>query len=284
MNFLGISDTETKGNDAKVVILPIPYETTTSYGQGTKNGPTAILKASSQVELFDEELVCEPFTCGIQTANGIDFKGKEGETAIDLISIEAAPYINDGRFLIGLGGEHTITTGLVRAALKKYPNLHIVHFDAHADMRESYEESEWSHACVMKRIVDLGCSYTSIGIRSMSKVEYEATSDSRDSYFFAHEIYGQTDWMDKALEQIKGPVYLTFDVDAFDGSLLPHTGTPEPGGLDWYTVTRFLKRLFEKQDVVAADVVELAPNEQSRASDFMIAKLVYKMIGYRFKS
>ena len=174
-----------------------------------------------------------------------------------------------------------MTTGLVRSALKKYPDLHIVHFDAHADMRESYEGTKWSHACVMKRLVELGCKYTSIGIRAMSKEEYEAISDSRDSYFFAHEIYGQTDWMDKALKQIKGPVYLSFDVDAFDGGLLPHTGTPEPGGLDWYTVTRFLKKLFERHDVVAADVVELAPNEQSRASDFMIAKLVYKMIGYK---
>lgn len=277
-SFLDIKDA---GRDAsKVSILPIPYEATTSYGKGTAKGPEAIIKASAQVEYFDEELKSQPLKIGIHTEKPVEFKEKTGEEAINLIERRADEIIGDGKFLIGLGGEHSITTGLVKAALKKYKDLFVVHFDAHSDMRNEYEGSKWSHASVMRRIDDLKVPYISIGIRSVSSEEYEYIKDREERYFYAYRIAADAGWMDTALSMVKGPVFLTFDVDALDAGVLPHTGTPEPGGLTWYQVMTFLKRLFKEKRVIGADVVELAPDASSRPSDFAVAKLVYKIIGY----
>lgn len=281
MNFLGLSEKECDFTSSKFVIMPIPYEETTSYGKGTKKGPDAILKASSQVEFFDEELEFE--TCkkiGISTLKPINFKKVHGIEAISIIDKAASKILDAGKVPIGLGGEHTISEGMVKAAIKKFPNVHIVHFDAHADMRDEYEGSKRSHACVMRRIVDLGASFTSIGIRSFSKDEFDYIQQFKNNYFFAHKIVDSLDWMNQVLDRINPPVYLTFDVDVFDSAIMPATGTPEPGGLSWYQTMNILKKLLKNKQLIGADIVELAPKQNDHASDFMIAKLVYKIIGY----
>lgn len=278
MNFLDLSNNAQ--TDARVTILPVPYEVTTSYGKGTKNGPDAIIKASAHIEAFDEELEFEPYKIGIKTEEPIDFGQLVGKEAVELIESAASKIVEEGRFPLSLGGEHTITTGLVKALLKKYPKIHIVHLDAHADMRDEYEGTKWSHACVMKRLDDLGLNFTSIGIRSLCKEQWEYIKDKKQNYFFAHQIASDPGWMKKALALISGPVYLTLDVDVFDATVIPHTGTPEPGGLNWYQVTNFLKLLMQSKQVVGADVVELAPSKESAPSDYTAAKLAYKIIGY----
>lgn len=268
------------GERVKVHILPIPYEKTTSFGKGTENGPKAILEASSQVELFDEEFESEPYKCGIFTEEPVDLEGKGGQKAIELIEKRAEKIFSKNKFLLALGGEHSITAGLVRAAHKKYPDLHVVHFDAHADMRPEYEGSKWSHASVMHRIYEMGIPYTSIGIRALSKEEFELIEPHRKNYFFAYELAKNPNWIKEALETVKGPVFLSFDIDAFDSSVIPDTGTPEPGGLSWYQVMDFFKELMKEKKVVGADIVELLPGKPSRSSDFTAAKLAYKIIGY----
>jgi agmatinase len=282
MNFLDISPEESKRENAKVVILPVPFENTTSYGGGTINGPEAIIKASSQVEFFDEELEKEPFRCGIHTQEPLDLTGKTGEAAIEAIETAADKIFEEDKFLFALGGEHSITAGLVRAARKKYSDIHVVHLDAHADMRAEYQGTEWSHASVMRRISEMGVPHTSIGIRALSKEEFELIKSDRKNYFFAHEIAKNPDWIKSALKTISGKVFLTVDIDVFDSGFLPDTGTPEPGGLGWYQVTEFIKALTQNHTVIGADLVELAPNPNRHASDFTAAKLVYKIISYRF--
>lgn len=280
-SFLGTCDSEKPSwESSKVVILPLPYEETVSFGGGTGRAPQVILETSAQVELFDSELMKESYGCGIFTAEALNFDGKKGLDAIGLIEAATDAVVEADKFPLGLGGEHTVTTGLVKACLKKYPDLHIVHLDAHADMRKEYGGTPWSHASVMHRLYEMGLSYTSIGIREFCREEYELIKPLEKNYFFAHDIAKNPGWIADALKTISKPVYLTLDVDAFDSSVIPHTGTPSPGGLSWYQVTNFLRALMESKKVIGADVVELAPDKYSRPSDFAIAKLVYKIIGY----
>lgn len=281
MPFLGAEGLEAPcWEKSNVVILPLPYEQTVSYAGGTGKAPRSILEASSQVEFFDDELKAEPYECGIYTLQELNFEGIEGLSAIELIEKTASEIVDAGKFPLGLGGEHTVTIGLVKAVHKKYPDLHIVHLDAHADMRAEYGGTPWSHACVMRRLFEMGLPYTSIGIRELCMEEYESIKPRKKNYFFAHEIAKNNNWIAEALKTISGPIYLTVDVDVFDCALIPHTGTPSPGGLGWYQVAAFIRALMENNEIVGADVVELAPNTQSHASDFAIAKLVYKIIGY----
>lgn len=280
MQFLGIFENETSFDAAKVVVLPVPYEATTSYGKGTKNGPKAILEASAQVEFFDEELGQEPYKCGIFTEKEVNLKNAAGEDAVLKIERAVEPIASAKKFILGLGGEHTITTGFIRPFKKIYPNLEVVHFDAHADMRVEYDGTKWSHACVMRRVHELGVPFTSIGIRALSVEEFEFIRPLRKRYFFAHEICDNTGWMDRALETIKGPVFLTFDIDALDSSIITNTGTPVPGGLTWYQTMQFLKRLMREKRVVGSDLVEFAPIGQNNAEAFAAARLAYKIIGY----
>lgn len=283
--FLGPDDAiQSDWAASRVVILPIPFEKTVSYGGGTAKGPEAILRASAYVETFDEELAFEPSGCGIFTAMSLELEGLSMENVFKEIERAADEIVEAGKFLLGLGGEHSISCGLVRAVHKKYPNLHVVHLDAHADMRQEYGGTMWSHASVMRRIHEMGISHTSVGIRSISHEEHELIKKMRDHYFFAHEIVEDADWIKKVIERVSSPVFVTLDVDVFDGSLLPHTGTPEPGGLTWHQATGFLRELIGSKNVVGADVVELAPTPSSRASDFMVAKLVHKIIGYWWKA
>ncbi|MBU4484770.1 agmatinase [bacterium] len=278
-NFCNIEEKHSSYNGSSAVIIPAPYEKTTSYGQGTGNGPRAIIQASQNMESYDEELDIESYKMGIHTLKPIDFGKTEGEDALNKIQEVVGRVINDNKFPLMLGGEHSISTGAIRALLKKYPNLNVVQFDAHSDLRDSYEGTKYSHACIMRRIVD-DCNIIQLGIRASDIEESKLIKERKLNTFFAYQMAGCDKWMDAAISKINGPVYITFDLDFLDPSIMPATGTPEPGGFDWYTTIRFLKKLINSQNVVGADVVELAPLKDFPTCDFTAAKLVYKILGY----
>jgi agmatinase len=270
-------------DDARVVVLPVPYEATVSYGGGTAKGPGAILHASTQVELYDEQLGREPFDAGIFTEPMLDVSGGT-ETVVGTISSRFGALMDAGKWVVMLGGEHAITPGGVAAAASRYAGLTVVQLDAHADLRQQYAGDRWSHACAMARCLDLGVALTAIGIRNYSVDEARWIKDGIPGYRIVHgwEMDDET-WIDGVLSRLDGkPVYLTIDVDYFDPAVIPATGTPEPGGGQWWPTLRFLDRLIKHANVVACDLVELAPSPGLHHADFTVARLVYKLIGLRF--
>ncbi len=286
--FLG-SDVAANYDAARVVILPIPYEATTTYRRGCENGPDAILEASQQVEYYDEELDWE--TCrdiGIYTSPAIaDTRNGNPVSAQQMLQVTqetVSKLIADGKFAIALGGEHSITTGVVEAYRQAYPGeaFTVIQIDAHGDLRHEYEGSIHNHACVMRRIVDMNLPTVQIGIRAICKEEADLIKEKNLTVFRAREIVIQPDWIERAIAAIPTQkVFLTIDLDGIDPTLIPGVGTPEPGGLTWYGVITFLRRVFESHQVIGCDVMELAPVEDSVVSEFTAAKLVYKLIGYQ---
>jgi len=286
--FLG-SEVAATYDAAQVVILPIPYEATTTYRRGCENGPDAILEASQQVEYYDEELDKE--TChdiDIYTCPAIaDTRSLCPVSAQEMLQVTQETVhklISDGKFVIALGGEHSITTGVVEAYRQAYPTepFTVVQIDAHGDLRYEYEGSIHNHACVMRRIVDMGLPTVQIGIRAISKEEADLIKEKNLTVFRAREIAMQPDWIEKVIAAIPTKkVFLTIDLDGIDPTLIPGVGTPEPGGLNWYALTTFLRRVFETYQVIGCDVMELAPVGDSVVSEFTAAKLVYKLIGYQ---
>lgn len=271
-----------------VAVLPVPYERTTSWGRGTENGPAALLLASHYVELYDEELDAEPYRIGIETLPSLDVDGSD-ESALQRMSAAAAAALRNGRFLAAVGGEHTVTPALVRGVRDAAGrDLGVVQFDAHADLRQTYGGTAWNHACAMSRVLDLGLPTLAVGIRSLTRPEAGRIVDERLPILWAEQLDAlpRPDLevlFDGLLASLPDTVYLTFDLDFFDPSVLPATGTPEPGGGTWYQALALLRRLFERKHVIAMDVVELAPIRDNPASDFTAAKLLYKCIGYRFR-
>lgn len=278
MQFLDIPATPVA--EARVVVLPVPYESTTSYGQGTARGPAALLAASAQVECYDEELGTSPHEIGIATVEPVGVQGCDGATIVTRVAARVQEITARGQWPLILGGEHTITTGCIQACLTRYPDLGVLQIDAHADLRDTYHDTPWSHACVMRRIVELGCPTVGVGMRALCREEAEFIRTKRLPRWLAHEIISRTDWMDDAIKALPPHVFVTCDVDGLDPSVIRATGTPVPGGLDWYTALRFLRRLFTQRTVVGADVVELSPRGDDHASDFAAARLAYKLVGY----
>lgn len=274
---------------ARVAILPIPYEATTTYRRGCKNGPAAFLEASQQLEYYDEELDREiGWEVGIYTAEPIadTAHGQKvsAEEMLDVTQKTVEKLAGDGKFVIGVGGEHSITTGIVEAYRKLYPGepFTVVQIDAHGDLRQEYEGSIYNHACVMRRIVDMGLPTVQIGIRAICKEEADLIKEKQLTVFRSREIVTQPDWMERAISSIKTKrVFLTIDLDGIDPTLIPGVGTPEPGGLNWFSLTEFLRRTFESYEVVGCDIMELAPIVDSVVSEFTAAKLAYKLIGYQ---
>ncbi|MBE9178446.1 agmatinase [Oculatella sp. LEGE 06141] len=272
---------------ARVVILPIPYEATTTYRRGCENGPDAILDASQQVEYYDEELEQEVWPVGIYTHEAIaDTRNSpvSAEEMLDVTQKTVCKLIQDGKFAIALGGEHSISTGLVEAYRQANPNepFTVVQIDAHGDLRHEYEGSIHNHACIMRRVVDMGLPTVQIGIRSICKEEADLIKEKQLTVFRAREIAMQPDWLERAIASISTEkVFFTIDLDGIDPTLIPAVGTPEPGGLNWYSLTTFIRRVFETHDVIGCDVMELAPIPDSVVSEFTAAKLVYKLIGYQ---
>ncbi|MBF0160453.1 MAG: agmatinase [Magnetococcales bacterium] len=275
--------------DASVVILPIPYGATLSYMTGAAQGPMALLMASMQIETFDEELQQDIAHIGLHTLPPVDIDLSCPEAMHRAIHDQALVYGNQGCCLIAIGGEHSITSGLVKArqTLTAEP-FSLLQIDAHADLRASYQGTRWSHACVMRRIFDYDIPCVRVGIRSLSAAEWLFIHEQQliSTFFWAHDIVpaakqGNHDWMDRLIEMLLPSVYITIDMDGFDPSVVPAVGTPEPGGLDYYTVLRLLRLVYSKCTVIGCDINELSPIPGQPASDFLAAKLVYKMISYR---
>lgn len=263
-----------------VVVLPVPFERTTSYGKGTVHGPAAILRASQSMETWDEELGREICEIGIATAAPYLPESFDMAEALAELEAECVRHMERDKFLVTLGGEHSLTIAPIRAARRVFGEIGVVQFDAHADLREEYEGTPYSHASVMHRVLEDGLPALPIGIRSLSGPEAALARDRGLPIVWGSALEGLEGRFVDLLDQLPESIYLTFDLDFFDPSLLPATGTPEPGGGSWWPTLRLLRRLFETKRVVAADVVELAPIGGQPASDFVAAKLVYKMIGY----
>ncbi len=265
-NFLGIQKVSL--DKAQVVILPVPFERTTSYGKGTKNGPNAILKASQEVELYNSEYGDE-----IQDLVKIATV-KPVSSNFQAISMASAKHLD--KFLISLGGEHSVTPALVRPWLKKYRDLSILQIDAHTDMRNSYEDNKNSHACAMRRLQEMGISkIIQVGIRNTAKEEQQYLK--KENIFWGNKFEIQ-----KILSRLSDNVYLTFDVDGLDPSIMPATGTPEPGGLSYEQALELMGNVIKNKNLVAADFVELSPISKIPAYDFIVAKLIYELIGHKF--
>ncbi|MCX7705655.1 MAG: agmatinase [bacterium] len=267
-------------NRAKFVILPVPYEATVSFKPGTRFGPESIIFSSRFMELYDEETNSEPWKSGIITLPEIVQEIDSAAKMMKKIGKYAGKIIKKDKFLFTLGGEHSISFPVINEYHKKYPDLKIIHFDAHADLRVEYEGSKSSHASVMRRVSEIGCEIFSFGIRSMSKEESEDLQNLKNVCInFAYKCRNQ-DLIDKASALPEGNYYISIDIDCFDPSIVPDTGTPEPGGLTWYEITGFLKTFIQNHTVVGADLVELAPSHHYCASSFLAAKLIYKIFAY----
>ena len=268
-------------DDAQVVILPVPVDRTTSYVPGTRNGPREILLASSHMELWDEEVGADVHTVGIFTLPEMELPFGELQPLMDEIDRVATEILSRDKFLVTLGGEHSITPPLVAAATRKYKGLHVLQLDAHADLRDAYMGTRHNHACAMRRSLD-HAPITQVGIRSMSTEEAQALPTLKTKIFYDISMRSNPRWIDAVVDSLGDPVYVTVDVDAFDPAIMPATGTPEPGGLSWYETLALLRATFLKRRVVACDVVELSPLPGVIAPNFLCAKLVYKMLAYRF--
>jgi agmatinase len=280
--FLG---TEASFQEARAVILPVPYESTTSFVGGARGGPRAILEASRYVEVHDQELDRDLSTIGVHTLPALELT-RAGSTEAMAELEDAYGRLLDalgGRFPVMLGGEHSVSAPAIRAtAARTEGRLTVLSLDAHADLRDGYEGAPWSHASFAYRVLDVA-DYVGVGVRAVSPEEAEVIRTRPGvRVTWADEMWEDDGWMDRTLERLGDPVYLTFDVDYFDPSLLPSTGTPEPGGGDWYRTLRFLRRVFRERRVVGMDVVELAPVPGLHAPDFLVAKLVAKLLAYRF--
>ncbi len=268
-------------DEAQSVILPLPFERTTSYGKGTAGGPAAILKASGFLELYDQELRSEPADAGIATLPPFFPEAFELGAALDEIAAEAETHLRAGKFLAALGGEHSLSAPLVRAAQAVHGELGVVQFDAHADLRDSYEGTPHSHACVMRRILELGVPTLALGIRSLSSREARLIDEKQLPVIWGHKLSGAAEQLPSLLADLPQKIYLTFDLDFLDPSILPATGTPEPGGGTWDPTLTLLRQIFASKEVVAMDMVELSPQPGQHASAFTAAKLLYKSLAYR---
>lgn len=278
LSFLGLGPALTSLERSRYVILPAPYERTTTYGKGTEKGPEAILRASEQVETFDEELWKETCTAGIHTAAALSFDGKTPEEDLGKISKRVAEFLALKKKVITLGGEHTVTVGAVDAYLRVYPDLSVLQLDAHADLRDSFEGSPYNHACVMRRLIDR-CPLVQVGIRNLSLGEAELIQ-RRGMKLWLYRDLARRGWMEEMLSELLPYVYLTLDVDAIDPAIIPSTGTPEPGGLTWDMLLDITRAVSQRSNIVGADVTELAPIKGLHAPDFTIAKFIYRLIGY----
>ncbi len=278
-NFLALPEKLSKFEYSNFVLLPIPYEESTTFVKGTKYGPNALICASQEVELFDCELGFEPCEKGICTLGELEPIVSNPEKMTKRIEDVAENLLEKKKIILSIGGEHTITVGLIKAFKKKYQNLSVLQLDAHADLRDSYQGSKYSHACAMRRISEF-CPYVGVGIRSISTDELSFAKKKKIKLFFAHKIKDNFSFFDEVLKLLSEDVYLSFDLDFLNPSIMPSVGTPEPGGIGWYETLYLLKRLAQTKNVVGFDITELSPIPGNVSPNFLTAKLVYKMIGY----
>ena len=281
--FLALPDAElTTLENAKVVIQQIPYEYTSSYIAGSNKGPKAMVEASHFVEFYDEEIDQETYkNIGIATLDSLDFEGKVDEDAMVLIANQTRELLNKDKFVVSLGAEHTVTNGFIRAYKEKYPSISVLQIDAHSDLRQEYNGNPYSHASVMARINDMGVNLVQVGIRAQCIEESQLIKSSPIiNTWYAHMLDKDDQWIDACIDKLGDVVYVSIDADGFDPSIVPAVGTAEPGGLSWQQGTKLLKRLCERKKVVGFDIVEIAPREVDIITEFTMAKLCYKFMGY----
>ncbi len=282
--FAGIEDQYATYEKARVVVLPVPLERTTTYAKGTAKGPCAIIEASRNMETFDEELQVETYQkLGIATLEEMDTEEGSLEQILANISTAVLSLLKDGKFPLVLGGEHSLTPACVSAAARKYKDLSVLQIDAHADLRETYQGNPNSHACALRRSLEI-CPAVQVGIRSLSSEEAAAIPKLATKIFWAHDIVTRPtqEWAEEVARTLSPNVYLTIDLDGLDPSIMPATGTPEPGGLTWEQVTGLLRVVARQRTIVGMDVVELRPTPGLHAADFLAAKLIYRTLGYIF--
>lgn len=278
--YAGIAKKFSKIESAKIVLIPVCYDGTSTWQKGADKGPSAFLEASENMELYDIETNSEVYKKGIYLSDSIsDFDSPD--EMIDTVYKITKKYISKNKFVTIFGGEHSISIATVKAFNDSFDDLSVLHIDAHADLRQVYEGTKYNHACAMYE-ANQNTNLVQVGIRSMDVEEKNVMN--QDKVFFAHELASNEYWIDDVIEKLSKNVFISFDLDAFDPSILPSTGTPEPGGLFWYETLDFLRRVFNEKNVVGFDIVELCPNEIDKSSDFLAAKLYYKMLSYKFKS
>lgn len=281
-NFGGIAEPQYSDFEgARIVVLPVPYEGTVSYGHGAAEGPRAIIEASRNMELYDEETGGSLYRLGIHTLPEIASVDPP-EAMMERIERRAEELLNTGKFLVMLGGEHSITGPVIRAFGRRFDNLSILQIDAHADLRDSYDGTPHSHASIMARAVEV-CPAVQVGIRSISEAEALRLPQTRTKIYWAKDVVGRSDWHEDAISHLTENVYLTIDIDGLDPSLVPTTGTPEPGGLGWYDALGIIRAVARTRKIVGMDVTELAPVSGNNSPDFLTAKLVYKSLSYIFE-
>lgn len=278
-NFLGLDEKHCRYSSARYAVLPIPYDSTTSYAVGTREGPRAIIQASQQVELYDEVIGRESYRAGIATLPDVDCDARGPEQTVQAVFDAAKRPVRDGKFLLGLGGEHSVTSGLVRAVASRHKNFSVLQVDAHADLRDEYQGSPYSHAAVMRRIHDMKIEAVGVGIRNYSADEARFIKSAGKPLYSARTCRDAKGWIDEVVSMMKPQVYVTIDIDGFDPAYAPGTGTPEPGGLDWFQVNDLLNAVTKHREVVAADIVEVRPIPPNNVTEFLAARLAYRLIG-----
>lgn len=280
VNYGALSAEYSRADTAKIVILPVPYDQTSTWVKGADKGPDAILRASANMELYDIETDSQVYLDGIFTDSPVPGDLAPAEL-VETVEHRVRDHLARDKFTIVIGGEHSVSVGAVQAQARKYPGLSVLQLDAHADLRDQYEGSRYNHACVMARIREM-CPIVQVGIRSMD-VSEKASMD-RARVFFAHEIRDAAASVENIVGGLTEQVYVTIDLDVFDPSIMPSTGTPEPGGLRWYDALDLLRTVCRRKTLVGFDVVELCPTQTNWAPDFLAAKLIYKLLSYRFRT
>jgi len=277
--YAGIPSEYGKLETAKVVLIPVPYDGTSTWQKGADKGPQAFLDASENMELYDIETNSEAYKNGIYLADPVT-ENSSPEAMVEAVYERTKNYITRNKFVTLFGGEHSVSIGSIRAFNESFQDLTVVQLDAHADLRKDYEGSACNHACAMHE-ASKNTNLIQVGIRSMDVTELKWMN--KEQTFFAHELQEEEYWSDAAIDLMTDDVFITIDLDCFDPSIMPSTGTPEPGGLLWYETLDFLKKIFREKNVVGFDIVELCPKEDEKSSDFLAAKLYYKMLSYKFK-
>lgn len=267
--------------DAKAVILPVPLESTTSYVPGTRNGPREILVASSHLELWDEELNTDIHPVGIYTLPEMELPFDDMNDIMAEIGRVTAAILDHDKFPVVLGGEHSITSPVVGAIAAKYPGVSVLQIDAHADLRDSYMGTRFNHACAMRRVLE-HARCTQVGIRSLSTEEAKVAPSLETTIFYDINMRQNTNWIANVVASLAPTVYITIDVDGMDPAIMPATGTPEPGGLSWVEILTLLRAVISQRNVVGCDLVELSPLPGVAAPNFLCAKLIYKILTYKY--
>lgn len=279
-NFLDLEAEHSAYASARFAVLPIPYEATVSFQRGTRHGPAAIIGASAQLEDFDEELGDEFHRAGIATLAPVEPGSLDPAGMHEKVYEAARDVVADGKFLFGLGGEHGVSSALVRAVLEKYKTLSVVQIDAHCDLYAAYQGETYSHASVMRRIFEMGATIVPVGIRCAHRDEHAFMRAEGLDPIMAASCRAGDGWMDDVLGRLGENVYVTIDIDGFDPACAPGTGTPVPGGLEWYQVTGLLRRIARSKRIVGADIVEVAPLPGQVVTEFLAAKLAYRLMAY----